>query len=84
MFLPLYGIGIQQAQIYITMGVDLEDLVKQWLALDLNPITRGEIKGLWEADNELELERRLRHRIEFGTAGEHNRPTYTSPGLREA
>lgn len=48
---------------------DLKQLVDQWLALDHNPITRGQIQDLWDARNETELERRLRNRIEFGTAG---------------
>ena len=54
------------------MDIPLEDLVQWWLNLDRNPVTRNEIEGLWEAKDEPELERRLRHRIEFGTAGKHN------------
>ncbi|KAF8323198.1 hypothetical protein DL93DRAFT_2049976 [Clavulina sp. PMI_390] len=47
----------------------LETLVQEWLSLDQNPDTRREIEELWAARNEAELERRLRKRIEFGTAG---------------
>jgi len=60
------------------MGLPLESLVEQWLALDQNPVTRDEIKELWEIKNEPELERRLRHRIEFGTAGKYNHPACLS------
>ncbi|EGN96134.1 hypothetical protein SERLA73DRAFT_170549 [Serpula lacrymans var. lacrymans S7.3] len=47
----------------------LEDLVKEWLRLDKNSSTRAEIEHLWKNDAIEELERRMRPRIEFGTAG---------------
>lgn len=47
----------------------LQDLVEAWLRLDQNNTTRNEISRLWEARNDTELEKRLRNRIEFGTAG---------------
>jgi phosphoglucomutase len=48
---------------------NLKSLVDEWLRLDPNPETRNEIQGLWDNVDEMELERRLRTRIEFGTAG---------------
>ncbi|KAH9483817.1 putative phosphoribomutase [Psilocybe cubensis] len=47
----------------------LKDLVEEWIALDPNPETRKEIQDLWDSRNVDELEKRLRTRIEFGTAG---------------
>ncbi|KAI6167200.1 hypothetical protein EDD17DRAFT_1543402 [Pisolithus thermaeus] len=49
--------------------VPLEQLVNEWLRLDPNPITRDEIRRLWDQRKTDELERRMRTRIEFGTAG---------------
>lgn len=37
--------------------------------MDKNDVTRNEIQKLWETGNSEELERRMRKRIEFGTAG---------------
>ncbi|KAH9065396.1 hypothetical protein EDB87DRAFT_1555578 [Lactarius vividus] len=50
-------------------GVELADLVKEWLRIDQNPETRQEISDLWAAGRIDELEKRLKSRIEFGTAG---------------
>ncbi|PPQ74181.1 hypothetical protein CVT26_006763 [Gymnopilus dilepis] len=47
----------------------LKELVEEWLLLDSNPETRQEIQLLWQRQDLLELEKRLRTRIEFGTAG---------------
>ncbi|KAK2467095.1 hypothetical protein APHAL10511_001353 [Amanita phalloides] len=47
----------------------LEQLVHEWLQLDKDEKSRAEIKDLWEAGNTDELERRMRPRIAFGTAG---------------
>ncbi|KAG5645035.1 hypothetical protein DXG03_007214 [Asterophora parasitica] len=47
----------------------LKDLVDEWLRLDQNQQTRQDIQTLWNAGNTEELERRMRVRIEFGTAG---------------
>ncbi|KAF8652709.1 hypothetical protein AX16_004213 [Volvariella volvacea WC 439] len=47
----------------------LESLVEEWLRLDQNPSTRSEIQDLWDTGNYDELEKRMRNRIEFGTAG---------------
>lgn len=47
----------------------MDDLVKEWLRMDKNEATRNEIQKLWEIGNNEELERRMRKRIEFGTAG---------------
>jgi phosphoglucomutase len=46
-----------------------EDLAKEWLALDQESYTRQEIQELLDAKNTDELEKRLRNRIAFGTAG---------------
>lgn len=45
------------------------DLAKKWLDLDHDSNTRKEIQDLIDAHDEAELDRRLRHRIAFGTAG---------------
>ncbi|KAJ3795961.1 hypothetical protein GGU11DRAFT_817363 [Lentinula aff. detonsa] len=47
----------------------LKELVDAWLRTDQNEVTRSEIQKLWEKSDTKELERRLRPRIEFGTAG---------------
>ncbi|PFH47176.1 hypothetical protein AMATHDRAFT_77329 [Amanita thiersii Skay4041] len=47
----------------------IQDLVHEWISLDKNEDTRNEIQQLWDAGNLDELERRMRPRIEFGTAG---------------
>ncbi|OJD23324.1 hypothetical protein ACJ73_05323 [Blastomyces percursus] len=49
--------------------IPLSDLVQQWLDWDHDPKTRAEIIRLRDEKNEDELEKRLRKRIEFGTAG---------------
>ena len=53
-----------------------------WLHLDRNDSTRSEIQLLVECNNETELEARLRHRIQFGTAGYSLSQEILSPGLR--
>ncbi|KAH0542082.1 hypothetical protein FGG08_003462 [Glutinoglossum americanum] len=45
------------------------ELATEWLRLDKDGITRKEIQSLMEAQDGDELERRLRNRITFGTAG---------------
>lgn len=51
------------------MSAPLQDLVKEWLRLDPNESTRKEVEHLWNTNAVGELERRMRTRIEFGTAG---------------
>ncbi|KAL0947282.1 hypothetical protein HGRIS_013402 [Hohenbuehelia grisea] len=51
------------------MEPTLERLVQDWLALDQNPETRAEIERLWSKGHTEELEKRMRSRIDFGTAG---------------
>ncbi|KAI9056683.1 phosphoglucomutase first 3 domain-containing protein [Trametes sanguinea] len=51
------------------MDASLKELVEQWLRLDPNEETKAEIQQLVEDGNTAELERRMRPRIEFGTAG---------------
>ncbi|THU99146.1 phosphoglucomutase 1 [Dendrothele bispora CBS 962.96] len=47
----------------------LKELVDAWLAMDQNDATRAEIQTLWDKGDTDTLERRMRNRIEFGTAG---------------
>ncbi|TGJ71204.1 Phosphoglucomutase-3 [Orbilia oligospora] len=47
----------------------IQQLVKEWLELDQNEATREEIKDLSDKKDYDELEKRLRTRIAFGTAG---------------
>ncbi|KIJ69608.1 hypothetical protein HYDPIDRAFT_80976 [Hydnomerulius pinastri MD-312] len=47
----------------------LEHLVKEWLRLDPNEKTKKEVQTLWDEQKTDELEKRMRTRIEFGTAG---------------
>jgi len=49
--------------------MSLKELVDAWLRTDQNEATRSEIQTLWEKGDTKELERRMRPRIEFGTAG---------------
>ncbi|KAG2075916.1 hypothetical protein BDR04DRAFT_1133082 [Suillus decipiens] len=51
------------------MSAPLEDLVREWLRLDPNESTRKDVEQLWDNNAIGELERRMRTRIEFGTAG---------------
>ncbi|RIA98178.1 hypothetical protein C1645_798393, partial [Glomus cerebriforme] len=47
----------------------IDSLVQEWLRLDKNPTTRSEIEKLYADQNIDELEKRLRNRLTFGTAG---------------
>ncbi|KAL2003265.1 hypothetical protein VTN02DRAFT_4475 [Thermoascus thermophilus] len=47
----------------------LSELVERWLRWDMNMETRAEITKLRDSGNTEELEKRLRNRIQFGTAG---------------
>ncbi|KAK9480495.1 hypothetical protein V1514DRAFT_325575 [Lipomyces japonicus] len=47
----------------------IQDLANEWISLDQNPDTSNEIKSLVAANNIAELEKCLRNRIQFGTAG---------------
>jgi phosphoglucomutase len=51
------------------MAKDIKELAKDWLELDEDKSTRDEIYDLLHHGNTFELERRLRTRIAFGTAG---------------
>ncbi|KAF5391768.1 hypothetical protein D9757_001672 [Collybiopsis confluens] len=51
------------------MSQSLNELVDSWLRTDQNQSTRSEIMTLREKGDTQELERRLKTRIEFGTAG---------------
>ncbi|KAJ3854843.1 hypothetical protein EV368DRAFT_35994 [Lentinula lateritia] len=53
----------------MSSSTPLKELVDAWLQLDQNEVTRSEIQNLWEQGDTNELERRMRPRIEFGTAG---------------
>ena len=47
----------------------ISSLAQRWLDLDQDEVSRKEISDLLEAGDEAELEKRLRNRIAFGTAG---------------
>jgi len=49
--------------------MSLQELVDEWLRLDKDPITRTEIEQLLAHNDTQELERRMKPRIDFGTAG---------------
>jgi phosphoglucomutase len=51
------------------MAKDIKELAEEWLELDEDPTTSAEISKLLVDNNTDELEKRLRHRIAFGTAG---------------
>ena len=52
-----------------SMDSTIEQLADEWLRLDGDPQTRGEIQKLLERNDLPELEKRLKKRIGFGTAG---------------
>jgi phosphoglucomutase len=51
------------------MGQSIQDLANEWLRLDKDKSTRQEILTLLEENKHDELEKLLRNRITFGTAG---------------
>ncbi|TCD63890.1 Phosphoglucomutase-3 [Steccherinum ochraceum] len=51
------------------MQASLQDLTHEWLRIDKNPETRKEVERLLSEGRTDELEKRMRSRIEFGTAG---------------
>jgi len=51
------------------MEASTEELAQEWLRLDQDPETRNEIEQLIARNDTAELEKRLRKRIAFGTAG---------------
>jgi phosphoglucomutase len=51
------------------MEPSIQDLAKEWLRLDQDEETREEVEYLLTHNNNDELEKRLRNRIAFGTAG---------------
>jgi phosphoglucomutase len=51
------------------MAKDIKELAREWLELDEDKSTTDEIYRLFQQGNTDELERRLRTRIAFGTAG---------------
>ena len=50
------------------MTQDIKELARQWLELDQDKTTTDEIYKLLVDGDTDELEKRLRHRIAFGTA----------------
>ena len=50
-------------------NIPIEELTQMWLSMDQNSSTKSEITELNEKRDTLELEKRLRNRIQFGTAG---------------
>ena len=51
------------------MAQSIEELAQEWLKIDKDEDTRDEMYRLLAHKNKDELEKRLRHRIAFGTAG---------------
>ncbi|KAF2742705.1 hypothetical protein M011DRAFT_472030 [Sporormia fimetaria CBS 119925] len=51
------------------MSKDIKELAEEWLNLDKDPSTTDEIYRLLQQKDHDELEKRLRNRIAFGTAG---------------
>jgi phosphoglucomutase len=51
------------------MAKPIKELAEEWLELDEEKTTSDEISGLLHQGNTEELEKRLRYRIAFGTAG---------------
>ncbi|KAJ5334613.1 hypothetical protein N7452_007016 [Penicillium brevicompactum] len=51
------------------MTESISSLTQTWLQWDQDPTTRAEIEKLQDSNDTEELEKRLRNRIEFGTAG---------------
>jgi hypothetical protein len=49
--------------------ISIEELTTMWLHMDQNETTKTEIQRLKDQNNTVELEKRLRQRIQFGTAG---------------
>lgn len=53
-------------------NLPIQELTQMWLSMDQNPGTKSEITELLKKDDTPELEQRLRHRIQFGTAGTYS------------
>ncbi|KAJ2889823.1 hypothetical protein IWW38_004476, partial [Coemansia aciculifera] len=51
------------------MYLRISYLAERWLSEDQDPETRGQIERLLAANDEATMEKLLRNRIEFGTAG---------------
>ncbi|EIN07648.1 hypothetical protein PUNSTDRAFT_88245 [Punctularia strigosozonata HHB-11173 SS5] len=51
------------------MDSQLDLMIREWLRLDQNSATRAEVQALLDRGDTVELEKRMRTRIEFGTAG---------------
>ncbi|WPH00074.1 phosphoglucomutase-2 [Acrodontium crateriforme] len=49
--------------------IPIREIANQWIKQDQDEVTRKEIQDLVQANDEDELEKRLRKRIAFGTAG---------------
>jgi len=54
---------------FLRDNIPIQELTEMWLALDQNESTRTEIQALLSKDDTLELEKRMRNWINFGTAG---------------
>jgi hypothetical protein len=60
----------EELQIWFSRkDIPIEELIEMWLLMDQNEATRLEVKELSKANSAKELEKRLRSRIKFGTAG---------------
>jgi hypothetical protein len=49
--------------------IPIQHLAEMWLRMDQDETTKAEITQLLNEAKTIELEKRLRHRIQFGTAG---------------
>ena len=56
-------------QWFVRPNIPIEELTQMWLSMDQNPSTKSEIVQLRSNNKMHELEKRLRNRIQFGTAG---------------
>jgi hypothetical protein len=53
-------------------NISLDELTRMWIRMDQNERTKTEIQTLKGAGDIKELEKRLRQRIQFGTAGKNS------------
>lgn len=61
--------GLFQVSLAMSIELPITEFASKWLAEDQDPETRAEIEHLLKDEDHAELERRLRKRIAFGTAG---------------
>jgi hypothetical protein len=52
-------------------NISLDELTRMWIRMDQNERTKTEMQRLKDVGDTKELEKRLRQRIQFGTAGKN-------------